>query len=105
MLCAIWYHLYNLKNVKNTHGRVLLLVKLKPVYGQYYDKWFLFHNMWTFKFIMREIVSNLDIWYTFLNMALWAHNAHYCVPSVHGLYIAHMVSLFIMRNIVSYFYI
>ena len=27
MLCAIWYHLYNLKNVKNTHGGVLLLVK------------------------------------------------------------------------------
>ena len=25
--CAIWYHLYNLKNVKNTHGGVLLLVK------------------------------------------------------------------------------
>ena len=29
MLCTIWYHLHNLKNVKNTHGRVLLLVKLK----------------------------------------------------------------------------
>ena len=27
--CAIWYHLYNLKIVKNTHGGVLLLVKLK----------------------------------------------------------------------------
>ena len=27
MLCAIWYHLHNLKNVKNTHGGVLLLVK------------------------------------------------------------------------------
>ena len=26
MLCAIWYHLYNLKNVKNTQGGVLLLV-------------------------------------------------------------------------------
>ena len=26
--CANWYHLYNLKNVKNTHGGVLLLVKL-----------------------------------------------------------------------------
>ena len=25
----IWYHLYNLKNVKNTHGGVLLLVKLQ----------------------------------------------------------------------------
>ena len=24
-----FYHLYNLKNVKNTHGRVLLLVKLQ----------------------------------------------------------------------------
>ena len=24
--CAIWYHLYNFKNVKNTHGGVLLLV-------------------------------------------------------------------------------
>ena len=26
-LCAIWYHFYNLKNVKNTHGRMLLLVE------------------------------------------------------------------------------
>ena len=28
-LCAIWYHLYNFKNVKNTCREVLLLVKLK----------------------------------------------------------------------------
>ena len=28
MSYAIWYHLYNLKNVKNTHGAVLLLVKM-----------------------------------------------------------------------------
>ena len=27
--CEIWYHLYNLKNVKNTHGTVLILVKIK----------------------------------------------------------------------------
>ena len=26
MPCAIWYHLYNLKNVKNIHGGVLLVV-------------------------------------------------------------------------------
>ena len=31
MICVIWYHLYNLKNVKNTHGGVLLLVKLPAV--------------------------------------------------------------------------
>ena len=29
MRCAIWYHFYNLKNVKNAHGGVLLLVKLQ----------------------------------------------------------------------------
>ena len=29
MLCAIWYIMYNLKNVKNTHRGVLLLVKLR----------------------------------------------------------------------------
>ena len=29
MRCAIYYHLHKLKNVKNTHGGVLLLVKLK----------------------------------------------------------------------------
>ena len=29
MCWTIWYHLYNLKNVKNTHGALLLLVKLQ----------------------------------------------------------------------------
>ena len=27
--CAIWYYLYNLKNVENTHGEVLILVQLQ----------------------------------------------------------------------------
>ena len=31
ILCMIWYHLYNLKNVKNTHGQMLLLVKLQAL--------------------------------------------------------------------------
>ena len=31
MCCVIWHHLYNLKNVKNTHGRVLFLVKLQAL--------------------------------------------------------------------------
>ena len=36
MLCAIWYNLYNLKNVKKTHGGVLLLVKLQAKSLQLY---------------------------------------------------------------------
>ena len=31
MRSAIWYHLYSLKNVQSTHGRVLLLVKLQAL--------------------------------------------------------------------------
>ena len=30
-LCAIWYHLYSLKNVINTHEGVVLLVKLQAL--------------------------------------------------------------------------
>ena len=29
MCCAIWYHLYNLKKVKNTHWGMLISVKLQ----------------------------------------------------------------------------
>ena len=29
MRCTIWYHLYNLKNVKNSHGGMLILVMLQ----------------------------------------------------------------------------
>ena len=36
MFCAIWYHLYNLKNVKNIHGGALLLVKLQAFSLQLY---------------------------------------------------------------------
>ena len=32
MRCAIWYHLHNLKNMKNTQGGVLLLVKLQVAF-------------------------------------------------------------------------
>ena len=38
MRCAIWYQLYNLKNVKNTHRGVLLLVKLQAQGLQFYLK-------------------------------------------------------------------
>ena len=29
MCCVIWHHLYNLKNVENTHGGVFLFIKLQ----------------------------------------------------------------------------
>ena len=33
MFCSIWYHLYNVKNVKSTHRGVLLLVKVTLLRG------------------------------------------------------------------------
>ena len=33
MRCAIWYHLYNLKNAKNTHGGAVLLPKVTLLHG------------------------------------------------------------------------
>ena len=36
MRCAIWHHLHNLKNVKHTHGGMLLLVKLQASSLQLY---------------------------------------------------------------------
>ena len=29
LFCGIWYHFYNLKNMKNIHGEVFLLVNLQ----------------------------------------------------------------------------
>ena len=34
MLCAIWYHLFNFKKVKNTHGGMTLLVKLQTYFTE-----------------------------------------------------------------------
>ena len=39
MFCVVWYHLHNLKNVKNTHGGVLLLVKFQAKGLQFYEKY------------------------------------------------------------------
>ena len=36
MSYAIYYHLYHLKNVKNTHGGVLLLVTLHTFMGVFH---------------------------------------------------------------------
>ena len=36
MRSVIWYHLYNFKNVKKTHGGMLLLVKLQAFNLQLY---------------------------------------------------------------------
>ena len=39
MLCAICYHLYNLKNMKNTHGGLIILVRLCSLFIENVTPW------------------------------------------------------------------
>ena len=53
MRCAIWHHLYNFKNVENTHGGVLILVKLQAEASICFYKWYqiaqrMTHNITSF---------------------------------------------------------
>ena len=40
VLCAIWYHSYYLKNVKNTHGGVLLLMLKVTLFHGCFSRFF-----------------------------------------------------------------
>ena len=54
MGCTIWYHLYNLKYVKNTHGGVLILVKLQAEVCNF-----------------TKINTPLWVFFTFLKLCKW----------------------------------
>ena len=58
MRCAIWYHFYNLKNVKNNHGGVFLLVKqdLSITYDIQNSNWVLFNEA---SYMLCEVISKV----------------------------------------------
>ena len=69
MLCASWYRLGNFKNVKNTHGEVLLLVKSKANVTLLHElKWhsslsvFTFFELYRWYQIAQRITDNDAIW-------------------------------------------
>ena len=49
MVSAIWYHLYNLKNVKNTHEEVILLVNMQL--QSYHSSMCVFHVILTIQMV------------------------------------------------------
>ena len=69
MFCAIWYHVYNLKNVKNIHGGVLLLVtwlKLTLLHGCFSH----FLNCTNGTKLRKASHTVLDFWNSFV-MVKW----------------------------------
>ena len=56
MVCLIWYHLHNLKNVKNTYERVLLLVKLQARFFRFVISLFHFDTQFVIYFYFINIL-------------------------------------------------
>ena len=54
--CAIWYHLYNLKNVENTHGGVLILILLHWCFSRFFKlyKWYQTAQRITYVYLLRQ---------------------------------------------------
>ena len=63
MRCAIWYILYNLKNVKNTDGGMLLLVKLQAKSNT--PQWLFFTFLKLYKWYQSRKTSG--IWFYLQN--------------------------------------
>ena len=71
MRCAIWYHLYNLKNVKSTHGGVLILVKLQAEAPPWV--FFMFFNLYKWYQIVQRII------YTHIKNNAWENGGFFQV--------------------------
>ena len=62
--CAIWYYLHNLKNVKSTHGEVLLLAKLQAQVCKFAESntppwvFFTFFKLYKWSKISQSITTN-----------------------------------------------
>ena len=74
MLCTIWWHFYNFKNVKNTLGGLLLLVKLQSEACNFTkdntDPWVFFTFFKLYKWYqIAQSITNVP---KFLSMK-WAH--------------------------------
>ena len=58
MRCVIWYHLHNLKNVKNIHGGVLILVTPRWVFFTFFKlcNWYQIAQRITFFFFDKVLI-------------------------------------------------
>ena len=68
--CVIWQHLYNLKNVKNTHGVVLILVKLQAEACNFILKLTLLHGY----FSLFQNCTNATKWRNAAHIAFAGEN-------------------------------
>ena len=84
MFCAIWSHLYNLKNVKNTDRVVLLLVKLQVTRSNI-PPWvfFTFFKLYKWYEIVQRITYRLSLYMVLVlsSSLLASHNFIFVIGS------------------------
>ena len=99
--CVIWYHLYNFRNVKNTHGGVLLLAKLQVQACNFTKSntppwvFFMFFKLYKWHQIAQSIAYNKDNRY-FITAD---DSAHFMQP------VAKMVRQLILKWCLTFFQI
>ena len=92
MLCAIFHHLHYVKNLKNNHGGVLLLVKLEAEACNFAKSnippwvFFKFFKLYKWYQIAQFITSSLFWFYVFLDGVIpyflllpWSHPTKYLI--------------------------
>ena len=72
MLCVIWYHFYNLKNVENTHGGVLLLLKLQVFTKSNPPPWVFFTILKLYKWYNAAPLFVLQFDITYFSSSNWS---------------------------------
>ena len=88
MLFVICCHLYNFEKVKNTHGVVLLLVKVQAKVSLHHGLSFTFLNLpkW---YQITQNVSNLKVLQSFAIKKLLPFERHYWGKTGSGFFLAH----------------
>ena len=71
MLCVIWYRLYNFNNMKNTHGGMLLLLKLQALaFLAFFNshKWYQIAQCITFKDLLTFVTRKSNCLWVIFNL-------------------------------------
>ena len=68
MLCAIWYYLYNFKNVKNTHGGVLLFGCFSGVFFCRLYKWYRIAQSVSYYLILTNLIFKWSSFYILIKL-------------------------------------
>ena len=98
MLYAIWYYLYNLKNMKNIHGGVLLLVlKATFIHGCFFRKFNISYPLIRTRTCAYQGVRNISFSENFayiINGWFLRHSSYHPLPplwvcKLYQVYIAH----------------